>query len=855
MPLLVKEKIPAAPRLAVRGALDALTPADEASLFDRGRASDPEVARAVAGIVADVRARGDAALHELARRFDGVALDALEVPREACDAALAALDADVRAALELAAERIAAFHRAQLPPPLEVELGDGIRLGRRAEPLRRVGVYAPGGRAAYPSSVLMGVVPARVAGVGEVAVCSPPGEDGRPPAAVLAACAIAGADRVFALGGAGAVAALAYGTTTVPRVDRIVGPGNAYVTEAKRQVTDAVAIDSPAGPSEVLIVADGTADPRLAALELVAQAEHDPDAAAVLVTTSGDVADAVARALAALVPAQPRRAIVEAALAARGAILSAGTLDDALAFAERYAPEHLVLLVERPRDALDRVRAAGTVFLGPASSVAFGDYLTGANHVLPTNGLARAYSGLSVLDFLRFTTVQELTSDAAATLAAPTVALAEAEGLPGHAAAAAARGARASGAPSAGACDPTSTPRQPTTTPTAGSRATPALPLRAAYRAVDLYDPQRRPVAVDLSDNTNRFGAPPAAARALAALGDDALTRYPSVFADGLKEALARLHGVSPENIATGCGSDDVIDSAVRAFCEPGDVVAFPEPTFGMVPLFARMNAARPVAVPLGADFALDPDALRAARGRITYVCRPNNPCGTMFERAAVERLFDGDGIVLLDEAYADYAGDSMADRAIASGRAVVLRTMSKAWGLAGLRIGYAIGPARLVREIEKSRGPYKITAAADAVARAALAEDRAWLDDVVARTVENRDRLVAALTRRGVRVWPSAANFVLVAVPAELSAAAFGAGLRERGVAVRVFPDLPGAGDCVRVSIGPWPMLERFLDALDAVLPETPAPAAGPGTAPRTGTPPAAESAPTAVVPSRRRP
>jgi len=378
------------PKLGVRGSIAGLTATDEAKLLERGRSTDPEVERAVASLVADVRERGDAALFEMALRFDGVELTVLEVPLATCRAALADLDGGVLAALEQAKDAIEAFHRAQLPQDLEVEIVPGVRLGRRAEPLRRVGVYVPGGRAAYPSSVLMGVVPAKVAGVDEVIVCSPPGPDGLPPATVLAACALAGADRVFALGGAGAVAAMAIGTVSVPRVDKIVGPGNAYVTEAKRQLNGTVAIDCPAGPSEVLVVADETADPELVALELIAQAEHDPDAAAVLVTTSESVAAEVETALARLVGIQPRREIVEASLASSGAILIAASLAEALAFATRYAPEHLALLVAEPRRALVRVRAAGTIFLGAGSSVAFGDYMTGANHVLPTAGLARA---------------------------------------------------------------------------------------------------------------------------------------------------------------------------------------------------------------------------------------------------------------------------------------------------------------------------------------------------------------------------------------------------------------------------------------------------------------------------------
>jgi histidinol dehydrogenase len=283
----------------------------------------------------------------------------------------------------------------------------------------------------------MGVVPARVAGVGEIVVCSPPiRESGRPSPVVLAAAALAGADRLFALGGAGAIAAMAFGTASVPRADRIVGPGNAYVAEAKLQVSSVVAIDSPAGPSELLVLCDETADPAGVARELLAQAEHDPLAAVVAVTTHESLAQAIVEAIAELLPSQSRGEIIAASLAGRGAILWSDSLDDTIEFANAYAAEHLQLVVAEPDAVLARVRNAGTVFVGPSASVAFGDYMTGANHVLPTGGLARSYSGLSTLDFVRWTTYQRVSPSAAIRLADDVAAFADAEGLPGHAAAA-----------------------------------------------------------------------------------------------------------------------------------------------------------------------------------------------------------------------------------------------------------------------------------------------------------------------------------------------------------------------------------------------------------------------------------
>ena len=361
------------------------------------------------------------------------------MPQDRWDAALGELPVQVRQALLRAAGNIRSFHAAQIPGDVVFDVEAGVRITRTVVPLERVGVYAPGGRAAYPSSVLMGVVPARVAGVGEVVVCSPPGPELVPPMEVLAACAVAGADRLFAIGGAGAIAALAFGTQTVSAVDAIVGPGNRWVSEAKRQVAGRVVIDCPAGPSEVLVVADDSADASWVAHELLAQAEHDPDATCVLVTTSERVARESRAALGRLLADAPRAGVARAALASAGAILLASSDADAFDFAQRYAPEHLSIMTVSGVGDARRVRTAGTTFVGGHASVAFGDYLTGANHVLPTEGRARSFSGLSAQHFLRSYTIQEVTREGAAAMADDVATLATAEGLPAHAAAALAR--------------------------------------------------------------------------------------------------------------------------------------------------------------------------------------------------------------------------------------------------------------------------------------------------------------------------------------------------------------------------------------------------------------------------------
>ena len=421
-------------RLRYTGALSALSPDERASLLRRTSATSSLVRERTEEIVRRVRRDGDRALRELAAAFDGVSLDAIEVPVAVRRRALAEIDPVLRSALERAARNIELFHSAGPPRSVEIETEPGVTVGRRPDPLQRVGIYAPGGRAAYASSVLMTGIPARVAGVGEVILCSPPQKDGYPAAVVLAACEIAGVDRVFAIGGAGAIAAMAYGTESVPRVDRIVGPGNAYVAEAKIQVSRDVGIDSPAGPSELLVICDAEADAETIAREVLAQAEHDVNACVVVLAVGDEVVPAVTDAIERSLPSAPRADVVRAALEQHGAVLSAQSIAEAVEFATEFAPEHLLLALKNAERVLPVIRNAGCVFVGEQSSVVFGDYITGGNHVLPTGGLARSYSGLGPLDFVRWTSYQKLTLEAARRLADDTAVLAGAEGLPAHAA-------------------------------------------------------------------------------------------------------------------------------------------------------------------------------------------------------------------------------------------------------------------------------------------------------------------------------------------------------------------------------------------------------------------------------------
>ena len=390
------------------------------------------VTDAVSGILDKVNKQGDAAIRRYTQQFDGVELDEIEVDHDSIREALDSVNPEIIDHLTHAASNIKMFHEAQLgTSKWFIEPSPGITLGQITTPLKTVGAYIPGGRAAYPSTALMTVIPAKVAGVKNVIVCTPPGPEGVNPL-TLAAAHIAKADHIYQIGGVQAVGAMAYGTETVPAVDKIVGPGNVYVTAAKMQVRDRCEIDFPAGPSEVLIIADTTAQPECIAADMLAQAEHDPNAISVLVTVTQDVAYKVKDRLNEMIQAEPRKQIIEQSLE-NAAILVAGSLEECIEFSNRFGPEHLEIMTENDSQVLDRIDNAGSIFMGHYTPVSAGDYASGTNHVLPTAGYARIYSGLNVDHFMKKSTIQKLSKKGLQDLASTIISLAEAEGLRAHA--------------------------------------------------------------------------------------------------------------------------------------------------------------------------------------------------------------------------------------------------------------------------------------------------------------------------------------------------------------------------------------------------------------------------------------
>ena len=756
------------------GRLSDLAPSDRTSLLQRAVKPDSGVERVTASIVESVRSRGDKALFELGRDLDRVSLTSLEIPREKWRQALETIPPAVRGALERAARNIAAVHSASLPCTIVSEPEPGIVVTRRPDPLDRVGVYAPGGRAAYPSSVLMGAIPARVAGVREVILCVPPGSDGAPATVTLAAAAIAGVDRVFTIGGAGAIAAMAYGTETVPRVDKIVGPGNAFVTEAKRQLTGIVATDTLAGPSEVVVIADRSATSESVIAELLAQAEHDPAAVSIAIILDEELAAAIMDELPEAIAREERAGIIARAMATAGGVLLAESVDSATEFVSWFAPEHLVLALSGAEEIASRITTAGTIYIGSGCSVAFGDYLTGANHILPTGGAARGSSGVSVLDFFRWTTIQRVSSEARRRVADDVEIFASAEGLPAHGRAAAVAASAAS------------------------------------------VTAEQSPVSVRLGDNTIVSPPSPAVQRALAAVKPDSISAYPNVRGESARNALANYVGAERDSITIGCGSDEILDAAFRAFAKPGEAIAYPDPTFGMVPVFARANHLKPVPLPFARGGDIDRSGLLADDPAIIYLCSPNNPTGAVIRRETIESVLrDATGIVILDEAYAEFADSENVDLVPKFERLLVLRTLSKAFGLAGLRVGYAIGAPSLITRLNEVRPPYTVNAFAETAAIAAVGPGLGWMQERVAETQRLRKRLITALAAGGMTVLPSEANFVLIV---GIDSTAAGAALERSGIRARVFQGLTGIGDAIRLTVGPWPVMEQAI----AILRET---------------------------------
>jgi histidinol dehydrogenase len=788
-----------------------------ADMLPRAQLDVEAAMAAVAPVCHDVRERGADAVREHTARFDGVDLATTVVPREALAAALARLDPRVAAALREAARRARLVHEAQVPGQSVTYVADGSSVTERYVPVARAGVYVPGGLVAYPSSVVMNVIPAQVAGVEQIAVASPPqANSGLPHPAVLAACELLGIAEVHAAGGAQAIAMLGYGTSDCAPVDTITGPGNVYVAAAKRLLRGVVGTDAEAGPTEVAIVADGSADARFVAADLIAQAEHDPLAACLLITTAPGLADRVDAELITQLATTRHANRVKEALTGQSACVLADDIDAALAVADAWAPEHLEIQAADAGNLAGRVRNAGAVFVGPYAPVSLGDYLAGSNHVLPTGGTARHSGGLSVLTFLRGIHVVNCTEGALAAVAPQIDALGGAEDLAAHVRAVRIRVGEAAGV---GTDATDATPGGQV------SGARPAPPVRYDLAGRAPYGAPQIDVPVKLNTNENPYGPPAALAREISratAAEAATLNRYPDRDALGLRRDLAAYlgHGLHARQIWAANGSNEIIQQLFQAFGGPGRTALGFEPSYSMHPIIAQTTGTSWISGLREADFGIDQRRAVAAvaecRPDLVFLTSPNNPTGAAVQLPVIEQVCAAaPGMVVVDEAYAEFARDQQAT-ALALlprfPRLVVVRTMSKAFALAGARVGYLAADPGVVDALQIVRLPYHLSALTQAVARAALARSAELLAAVDAIRA-SRDELTTWLRGRGLSVAESDANFVLFGTFDDRRAV--WQGLVDRGVLIREV----GPPGWLRVTIGTPREMDAFRTALEAVL------------------------------------
>ena len=785
---------------------------------------------AVARLLSDVRARGDEALRDWTARIDGLTLDALEVPSEAWEAAYNDLPAGLAEALSLAAERIRDFHACQPIPSWTTDTLGGT-LGQKMVPLQRVGVYVPGGTAPLPSSLLMAAIPARVAGVEEIVACTPPGRaapascpDGeverRMPDVTLAAAHVAGIDRMFCIGGAQAIGALAYGTDSVPRVDKIVGAGGLFTTLAKRQVYGQVGLDGLYGPTETVVVADDSANPAWVAADLLAQAEHDVLATAILLTPSRRLADAVRDEIARQTKDLSRSSIIAASLAGQGGIVLTPDIETAVHLADEFAPEHLCLSVQEPERWAERIRNAGGLFLGEHSFEVLGDYVAGPSHIMPTGGTARFNSPVNVLDFIKIINVVALDAETAARLCPAAARIARAESLTAHAAAATARAAQPNATYPPSPPEAEESVRGDNHMPEIPSPTHPYLETLEPYEPPDLQGVAARSglnieQLIRLDANENPLGTLPQAVEALAAYPDYGF--YPDY--RPLRKAIARYAGVVPEQVVLGNGADEIIDLLIRPFVEPGQAIVTCPPTFSMYRFFAQVNRCRVLPVPRRADFSTDAEAIEAAvraskgNARLLFLVSPSNPDGQAVPLNTVRRLLELPLMVAVDEAYVEFGGESAVRLLPEHENLVIIRTFSKWAGMAGLRLGYALLAPKLADYLERIRAPYNVNAATLAAALATLDNLEAARANVT-RLIDERERLRAALAAiEWLEPLPSQANFVLCRLQGRADREVAGA-LAKRGILIRTFSDPLMAG-YIRVTVGRPDQNDALLAAL----------------------------------------
>ena len=737
----------------------------------------------VKAILNQVKTGGDRALKELSALYDKRSPDKLFVDAEALAAAETMLSGELKRSINLAKRNIELFHASQKEVSRPIETSPGVLCWRKSVAVEKVGLYIPGGSAPLFSTVLMLGVPARLAGCDEIILCTPPGNDGFVHPAILYAAALCGISRVYKIGGAQAIAAMAYGTATVPRVDKIFGPGNQYVTAAKKLVSqDGTAIDLPAGPSELLVIADDSSVPAFVAADLLSQAEHGPDSQVILLSPSEKILLETVRQMQTQLKALLRKNIASQALENSRMIL-VKDIEEAFEISNRYAPEHLMLAIRNAGEESGKVINAGSVFLGNYSPESAGDYASGTNHTLPTGGYAKACSGVSLDSFIKKITFQELSPRGLALLGPSIECMAGAEELLAHRNAVSIRLSELerSGREEI-AFDPF------------------AL-LRPNIRALVPYSSARSeytgPEAVFLDANENPMGS----------VTVQDYNRYPDPSQKAVKTKLALQKGVCTDNIFLGNGSDEAIDLLVRAFCEPGrDSIITLVPTYGMYKVCAAINNVSVKEISLTADFGIDVEPVKESMDSTTkllFICSPNNPSGNRLSKEAIIGLLKiFQGLVVLDEAYIDFDEEQGFLKHLDEyPNLVILQTFSKAWGLAGIRAGMAFASAALIGILNRIKAPYNVSDVTQKILLEAM-EKESKKKEMVKTILEERERMTVSLQKLPdvEKIYPSDSNFLLIKVK---NADKTYEKLVKSGIVIRNRSSVPKCGNCLRITIG----------------------------------------------------
>jgi histidinol dehydrogenase len=791
---------------------------------------NPELVARVTEIVDGVRAGGDEALLHYTSKFDGLTLtlETLRVDEEFIRKAAAKADERTIRAFRQAIENVKTFHAHQKEQDWRINTAEGARLGQRILPVSAAGLYVPGGRAAYPSSVVMNAVPAQVAGVRHIVVATPPNTLEQNPnvAAVLGELGI---KEIYRVGGAQAIAALAYGTETIPRVDKIVGPGNIYVAIAKKLVYGAVGIDSIAGPSEVVVLADETANAKFVAADLLAQAEHDEEASAICITTNPTLAREVARQVEDQLAQLERREIAAASVKKYGAIFVVESLEEGCELVNKLAPEHLELMTADNERAAAMIENAGAIFFGNWSSEPVGDYFAGPNHVLPTVGTARFSSPLGVYDFVKRQSIIHYTQEALEKNAEAIAAMADAEGLTAHRQAVLVRlqatGDRLQGATHKGsqnfeAIGGAETFNADSLSPVP-CPLSPLEKVKDAVRAITAYTLAPYRASIKINQNENPFDMPEEIKQEVEQrLANRAWSRYPDFVPAELLERLAKHAGWKAEGTLAGNGSNELIQATLMVIVGQGSRVLICEPTFTLYRQIVTVMGGEVISVPLTREFRFDIDAIAAAshQADLMILCSPNNPTGSRVEEKDLLYLAQNfDGIIVVDEAYQEFSGKTVVPLLNELPNLIVLRTFSKAMSMAGLRVGYFLSSPEITREVHKATLPYNLNVFSATAAEVAC-EKYELIQPTVEKIIGERQRLFDALRAiEGVEVVPSQANFFLAKMP--LPPKAIFENLLARDILVRDVSKYPMLSEYVRISVGSPEENDKLIAALKEVL------------------------------------